>query len=47
MTNSIALALALILLGLFAFDAAVLDGGLPVRIGRLVTQMVEWLSFWR
>ena len=47
MTNSIALVLALMILGLFALDATVLHLGLAVQIGRLMTQFIEWVSFWR
>lgn len=47
MTNSIALVLALMILGLFALDATVLHLGLAVQIGKLFAQLVEWVSFWR
>lgn len=47
MTNGIALVLALMILGLFVLDATVLHLGLAVGIGRLFTQLVEWVSFWR
>lgn len=47
MTNNIALVLALLVIGLFVLDAAVLHWNLPLLIGREMVGLVEWLSFWR
>lgn len=47
MTNGIAIVLALLIAAAFVLDAALLHWGLPVRTGRAVAQLIEWLSFWR
>jgi len=47
MTNSIAIVLAALIVGMFVLDATVLHLGLPVMLGRLVAQFIEWVSFWR
>lgn len=47
MTNMIALVLALMVLGLFVLDAAVLHWNLPLLIGREMLAFIEWVSFWR
>lgn len=47
MTNKIALVLALLILGLFVLDAAVLRWNLPLLVGRQMLHFVEWVSFWR
>ena len=47
MTNTIALVLALLILGVFALDLLVLHQGLPVLVGRHFADLVEWVSFWR
>lgn len=47
MTNLVALVLAVLILGLFALDALMMHWGLPVRIGRAMVQIIEWISFWR
>lgn len=46
-TNTIALALAILILGLFALDYLVLDWNLPLFIARKVVVLTEWLAFWR
>ena len=47
MTNAIALTLALMILGIFALDALVLHQDLAVQVGRLMADLIEWVSFWR
>ena len=47
MTNKIALVLALLILGLFVLDAALLHWNLPLLVGRQMLHLVEWVSFWR
>lgn len=47
MTNKIALVLALLILGLFVLDAALLHWNLPLLVGRQMLHFVEWVSFWR
>jgi len=47
MTNNIALVLALMVLGLFVLDTAVLHWNLPVLVGRQMLSLIEWVSFWR
>lgn len=47
MTNSIALVLALIVVGFFVLDAAVLHWNLPLLVGRQMLSLIEWVSFWR
>lgn len=47
MTNGIALALALLILGLFLLDATVLHWDLPLFLGRQMLLFIEYVSFWR
>lgn len=47
MTNSIALVLALMVIGIFALDATLLHWNLPLLIGRQMLSLIEWFSFWR
>ena len=47
MTNSIALVLALMVLGLFVLDATLLHWNLPLLVGRQMLGLIEWVSFWR
>lgn len=47
MTNSIALALAILLIGFFALDYFVLDWDLPVFLARRLAQLSDWIAFWR
>ena len=47
MTNGIALVLALMVVGIFALDAAVLHWNLPLLVGRQMLSLIEWFSFWR
>lgn len=47
MTNRIALVLALMVVGAFVLDAAVLHWNLPVLVGRQMLSLIEWVSFWR
>ncbi len=47
MTNRIAIALALVILALFAIDAYAFGGALPVFLGRKGLDFLEWIAFWR
>ena len=47
MTNRIAIALALVVVAVFAVDAWALDGTLPVFLGRKGLEVLEWMAFWR
>lgn len=47
MTNSIAAVIALLIAALFVLDATVMHWGLPLILGRMTVQLVEWVSFWR
>ena len=47
MTNRIAIALFLLILGVFVADHLWLHLDLAVGAGRMVDQAVEYLSFWR
>lgn len=47
MTNQIAIALALMIAGLFLLDAFVLHMDLPVFLARQFVELIEWVSFWR
>ena len=46
MTNAIALALAALILALAVADAA-LGWGLAVTMGRILSDVIHWLAFWR
>lgn len=47
MTNSIAVALVLLIAGLLFLDAVILHWNVPVAVGRTLIEFIEWLSFWR
>lgn len=47
MTNAIAIALGLMIAALFVVDALFLGGTLPVLLGKVMAQFIEYLSFWR
>lgn len=47
MTNSIAVVLALMVVGLLVLDSTVLHWNLPLLIGREMLSLIEWVSFWR
>ncbi|MDO5646577.1 hypothetical protein [Paracoccus sp. (in: a-proteobacteria)] len=47
MTNSIAIALLLIILGVFAADFLWFQGGLPLFAARQMDRLIEYVSFWR
>ena len=47
MTNWIAIALAFVILGVFAIDAIAFDAALPVFLGRKGLEFLEWIAFWR
>lgn len=46
-TNSIAIALLVMIAGFFLLDAYVLHQGFALQLARGFVQFVEWLSFWR
>lgn len=47
MTNKIAVAIALMVLALFALDALFFDGHLPLFLARKTLALIEWVAFWR
>jgi hypothetical protein len=47
MTNSIAIALLVLILGLFALDQSWLHWDLPLLAARSVDDFIEHVSFWR
>lgn len=47
MTNTITVALVLLIAGVFVVDATVLHLDLPLQAARSFAQLVEWVSFWR
>ena len=47
MTNSITVALVVLIEAIFLLDATVLHMNLPLQAARGFAQFVEWLSFWR
>ncbi|WP_207099636.1 hypothetical protein [Paracoccus shandongensis] len=47
MTNTIAIALLVLILGLFAADQLWLQWQLPLMAARTVDSLVEYLIFWR
>ena len=47
MTNKIALALAVFLIAVFAYDAYALGGQLPVFLGKKLIELIELVAFWR
>ncbi|MDB6176975.1 hypothetical protein PAF17_05570 [Paracoccus sp. Z330] len=47
MTNRIAVALGLLIVGVFAIDMLWLGGGLPVWAGKQLTALIDQVSFWR
>ena len=47
MTNKIAIGIGLFVIALFAGDAYVFDGSLPVFLGKKLFEFLDWLAFWR
>lgn len=47
MTNSIAIALVLLIAAIFTADLLALDLDLPLLIARELNALIEYLSFWR
>jgi len=47
MTNKIAIALALLILGLFALDHYVFQADIHIFLGRKLGELIEYLAFWR
>lgn len=47
MNNKVALVLAILIAGLFAADAFYLDWNLPVFLGKKLSELSQWLAFWR
>lgn len=47
MTNRIALALALLIIGLLLADHFVFHWGAPLFLAKQFATLIEWLSFWR
>lgn len=47
MTNTIALTLFVLIAGIFVTDAVFWGSGLPVVVGKIIDQFIEFLSFWR
>lgn len=47
MTNSIAIALLLLILALFLADQLWLQGDLPVLFARMMDDFIDHVSFWR
>ena len=47
MTNTIAIALLVLILGLFVADHLWLEWQLPLMAARMVDGLVEYLIFWR
>ena len=47
MTNSIAVGLAVLILGAIAYDAIWLDWSASLFLGRKGMQLIEYLAFWR
>lgn len=47
MTNSIAIALLLLIVAFFALDGLVLHQDFALRLARSFVEFIEWVSFWR
>ncbi|SDX51506.1 hypothetical protein [Roseicitreum antarcticum] len=47
MTNAIAVSLIVLLAGVLALDALVLDWNIPVFVGRKLVLLLETLAVWR
>lgn len=47
MTNRIAIALALLIIGLFLADHLLLHLDLSLFLARQFADLIEWVSFWR
>ncbi len=47
MTNKIAIALGLLILSIFALDQFVFGWDLLVFLGRKLSELIEYLAFWR
>lgn len=47
MTNTIAIWLALLILGFLAVDFHQYDWEMTIYLGRKLVELVEWLAFWR
>lgn len=47
MTNQIAIALVVLIAGIFLIDATLFTGQLPLFLAKQFVSLVEYLSFWR
>lgn len=47
MTNTIAISLAVLILGALAYDAVQNDWNASVFLGRKGLELIEYLAFWR
>ncbi|MCQ0971686.1 hypothetical protein MLD63_14780 [Paracoccus sp. TK19116] len=47
MTNQIAIALGVLIIGVLIADRQWLQGDLPLALARQMAALVEWVSFWR
>ncbi|WP_199559107.1 hypothetical protein [Nioella nitratireducens] len=46
MTNTIAIWIVVLVLGVFAADFLYFGWDLPVLVGRQLLRLVDWVSFW-
>jgi hypothetical protein len=47
MTNKLAIALGILIVGVFVVDSFAYGGTLPVFLGKKMLTFLEWLAFWR
>lgn len=47
MTNSIAIVLGLVIVGLIAGDVVFADSANLVFLGKKLFELIEWMAFWR
>lgn len=47
MTNQIAIALAAVVIAIFAADIMFFGGTMPLFLGKHFVALIEYLSFWR
>jgi hypothetical protein len=47
MTNSIAIGLGVLILGALGLDAFLFDWSNSVFLARKLTDLIEWMAFWR
>lgn len=47
MTNTLAIGLGAIILGLLALDYALYDWTYVTFLGRKLIDLIEWMAFWR